>query len=421
MSRISCGWRPGVAGCPLGRFLYAMTIRKVRCWLLAIGATCSPQMYGAAKPRLLWELKFSAILAGGPSESKNLQARDLAYSPDGNWIAAVVGLVRTKPESQDDLILIPSTGSTDRVRRIHLEHIAADTLYCKAIFWSPDSVYVAVRLSTSAYSSSFTIFRATDDRPIYSGGTTDEFLGFIDNHRFLAQPGSDADNRPFSRLRDQSIFVFDLDGARPAERPLLGTMRVAVFGPTGVVAVEVSAEKSLVLVDPLTAKIVRRDTVPQDFPRVQLGDGGRIYCLGRWPTQTPPPPISALRVRCFDALTGEESLAVGPVRSGEPFDVARDVPVLAATDSYLSRLTFHAFDETDIGDNVKSVVIWNLHRGVELVRLPGQKQRQRLIGFWNTTNEPYWDRAARLALGPQGDHLAIAADDILSLYEIPTE
>jgi hypothetical protein len=329
--------------------------------------------------------------------------------------------VRTKPESQDDLILIPSTGRTDRVRRIHLDHIAADTLFCKAIFWSPDSVHVAVRLSTSAYSSSFTIFRATDDRPIYSGGTTDEFLGFIDNHRFLARPGSDADNRPFSRLRDQSIFVFDLDGAQPTEWPLLGTMRVAVFGPTGVVGVEVSAEKSLVLVDPLTGKIVRRDPVPQDFPRVQLGDDGRIYCLGRWPTQTPPPPISALRVRCFDVLTGKESLPIGPVRNGEPFDVARDVPVLAATDSYLSRLIFHAFDETDIADNVKSVVIWNLRRGVELVRLPGQKQRQRLIGFKDVLEFPYWDRAAKLALGPQGDHLAIAADDVLSLYEIPTE
>jgi hypothetical protein len=95
-----------------------------------------PQAYGASKARLLWDLKFSAILAGDPSQPKNLQARDLAYSPDGNWIAAVVGLSRTKPESQDDLFLIPSTGRTDQIRRIHLDHIAASTFYCKAVFCS---------------------------------------------------------------------------------------------------------------------------------------------------------------------------------------------------------------------------------------------------------------------------------------------
>ena len=278
-----------------------------------------------------------------------------------------------------------------------------------------------VLISTSSFRFTFTIFRAADNKRFYRGGIIDEFLGFIDNHRFLVRPGSVVDNGPFSRLRDQSILVFDLEGEQPAEWPLLGTMRVAVFGPREIAGVEVRADKSLLLVDPLTAKIVRRDPVPPDFPRVQFGDGGKTYCFGKWPEQTLPAPSSEVTVRCFDALTGKESRPVGPVRHGEPFDIARDVPVLAATDSYLSRLIFHAFDETDIGNNVKSVVVWDLQRGVELVRLKGQKQRQRLIGFSSFLEFPYWERAAKLALGPQGDHLAIAADDVLSLYEIPTE
>jgi hypothetical protein len=393
----------------------------VWCWLFAIGAAGFPEMYGASKARLLWELKFSAMLVGGPERSKSLQSRDLAYSPDGNWIAALVGPSRTGPDSQDDLVLIPSTGMAGQIRRIHLDRIGADTTYSKDVFWSPDSVHVAVRLATSSFSSSFSIFQTSDDKPIYRGGVIDEFLGFVDNHRFLVRPGRVEDNGPVSKLRDQSLLVFSLEGAQSAEWPLPGTIRVAVFGAPGIAGVEVRAEKSLVLIDPLAGTIMRRDPVPQDFPRVQFGDGGRIYCLGRWPAQTPPPPISVLRVRCVDALTGKEFPPTGPVRNGEPFDVARDAPVLAATDSFLSRVIFHAFDETDIGANVSSVGVWNLRRGVELLRLKGQKQRQRVIGFKNGIGFPYWDRAARLALAPQGDRLAIAADDVLSLYEIPTE
>ncbi len=322
-------------------------------------------------------------------------------------------------ESQDDLVLIPSAGRTTQIRRIHLDHIAADSFLCKDLFWSPDGVHVAVRLSTSSSSGfSFSIFGTTDDKPIYRGGINDVVLGFIDNHRFLVRSGEVKANG----LQDQSISVFDLAGAKSAEWPLPGTIRAAVFGPPGMAGVEVQGEKSLVIVDPLTGKMVREDPVPQDFPRVQFGDGGRAYCFGRWPTQIPPRPISALGVRCVDALTGKASLPIGPVRYGEPFDVARDVPVLAATDSYLSHLVFHAFDETDIGDNVLSVGVWNLRRGVELLRLKGQKQRQRSIGFTDMFQFPYVrDRAARLALGPQGDRLAIAADDVFSLYEIPTE
>ena len=394
-----------------------MTMKKVCCWLLAIAASGSAEMYGASKVRLLWELKFSTILAGGPSESKNLQARDLAYSPDGNWIAAVVGPLAARREQQDDLVIIPSSGRIDRSRRIHLDHIASSRYFSKAVFWSPDSVHVAVRLMTSpihdVYDSSFTVFGAADGKPTYRSGATEDFLGFIDSHRFLVRPGRVPDDG--FRLRDQSIFVFDLEGGQPAAWPLLGTIRAAVFGPPEIAGIEVSTEKSLVLVDPLTGKIVRRDPLPQDFPRVQFGDGGKIYCLGRWPVLAPPPPIPNLPVRCFDARTGKESLPVGPVRNGEPFDIARDVPLLAATDSYLSRLIFHVFDESDIGNNVKSVVIWDVRRGVELVRLKGQKQRQS----WGQVQD--WDLPARLALAPQGDRLAIAANDVLSLYEIPTE
>jgi hypothetical protein len=203
-------------------------MRRAWCWLLVIAASGFPEIYGASKARLLWELKFSAILAAAPGQSGDLQARDLAYSPDGNWIAAVVGLRRTRPESRDVLVLIPSAGGADQIRRVYLDHIAADTYYCKAVFWSPDSVHVAVRVSTSPSSSSFAIFRATDGKLIYRGGDIDEFLGFIDNHRFLVRLGSSADNGPVSRLRDQSIFVFDLEGAKPTEWPLLGTMRIAV-------------------------------------------------------------------------------------------------------------------------------------------------------------------------------------------------
>ncbi len=356
-------------------------MRRVWCWLLAITAFGSPEIYGASKARLLWELKFSAILADGPGQSRNLQARDLAYSPDGNWIAAVVGPSVAKLDSQDDLLLIPSSGRADQIRRIHLDGIGAVTSYGKDIFWSPDGVHVAVRLATSNFGSSFSIFRASDGETIYRGGIIDEFLGFVDNHRFLVRPGRVEDNYLDALLRDHPISVFDLQGEQPAEWPLSGTISAAVFGPPGIAGVEVQGEKSLVIVEPLTGKMVRRDPVPQYFPRVQFGDGGRIYCLGRWPARTPPPPISVLRVRCVDALTGKEFLPMGPVRNGEPFDVARDVPVLAATDGYVSHLVFHLFDETDIGYNFSSVGIWNLRRGIEIVQLKAQKQRQRAIGF----------------------------------------
>ena len=225
---------------------------------------------------------------------------------------------------------------------------------------------------------------------------------------------------PFPNSETSPFFVFSLEGAQSAEWPLPGTIRVAVFGAPGIAGVEVRAEKSLVLIDPLAGTIMRRDPVPQDFPRVQFGDGGRIYCLGDGRRRRPHRQY----LYCACAVStryGQEFLLLDRSGNGEPFDVARDAPVLAATDSFLSRVIFHAFDETDIGANVSSVGVWDLRRGVELLRLKGQKQRQRVIGFKNGIGFPYWDRAARLALAPQGDRLAIAADDVLSLYEIPTE
>ncbi len=390
-----------MGGLQPGRNVHAsVAMSKACCLLLVIAAAGLQAMYGASKARLLWELRFSAIWVGGTARSKDLQARELAYSPDGNWIAALIGPSWSKLGSEDDLVLIPAGGRTDRIRRIHLGQFAADSFLCKDLFWSPDSGYVAVRLSVSSFVSSFSVFGAADGKPIYRGRVGDEFLGFVDDRRFLVRPGITGVNREGTKLQDRSIFVFDLDGTRPTEWPLSGTIRVGVLGLREIAGVEVQGEKSLVLVNASTGKVLRRDPLPDDLPRVQFGDDGRAYCLGRWPTQIPPRPISALGVRCVDALTGRESRPIGPVRYGEPFDVARDVPVLAATDTY-SHLIFHAFDETDIGVNVVSVGVWNLRRGVEVVR--------------------HWDRAARLALGPQGDRLAIAADDVLSLYEIPTE
>ncbi len=393
-------------------------MKTALCWLLMTACAGFPEMQAASKARVLWELRFSAIFAAGPSQSKDLLARDLAYSPDGNWIAALVGPLRTHAESQDDLVLIPSTGRIDQVRRIHLDHIAAYTFYSKAVFWSPDSVHVAVRLSTRSFTSSYTIFRVTDGKLIYRGRVIDEFLGFIDNRRFLVRPANAVDNGPASSLQDQPTSIFDLDEGQQSAQALPGTMRAAVFGPPAIAGIEVSSEKRLVLVDPLTGKIVRRDPVPPDFPRVQFGDSGKIYCLGRWPTRTVPLPV-----RCFDVLTGKESLPMEPIRNGEPFDLARDAPVLAATDSYVAHRVFHVFDETDQAIDVRSVVVWNLRRGVELVRLKGQRQRQRASQFEvpRDAGEERWDRAAKLALGPKGDRLAIAADDVFSMYEMPTE
>ncbi len=93
-------------------------------------------------------------------------------------------------------------------------------------------------------------------------------------------------------------------------------------------------------------------------------------------------------------------------------------------DSYLSHLVFHAFDETgSIGDNVLSGGCLELETGsrVKLAVEGAETAPAPSIGFTDMFQFPYWDRAARLALGPQGDRLAIAADDVFSLYEIPTE
>ncbi len=379
---------------------------RVWCWLLAVAVL--PELSGASNPGVLWELKFSAILAGGLGQSKNLQARDLSYSPDGNWIAAVVGPFRTKPVRQDDLVLIPSSGRADQIRRVPLGQLAASSAYLKTLFWSPDSIRVAVELSPSYLISSFAIFRVADDKVIYRGRAMEEFLGFIDNRRFLVWPRRVG-------VQNQSVLVSDLEGERPVEWPF-SSMRVAVFGPPEIGAVYVRAGNdlresslNLVIVDPPTGKVVRQEPAPKGAPLVHFGDGGRIYCFARWPLEsygaTPPPPVS-----CLDVRTGKESLQVGPIHHGEPFDMARDAPVLAATDSYVTHLIFHWFDETDVGTNVKSVVIWDLRRGIEIVRLKGQKQ-----------NGQNWDRAARLALAPRGDRHAVAAADVLSLYEIPAQ
>lgn len=89
--------------------------------------------------------------------------------------------------------------------------------------------------------------------------------------------------------------------------------------------------------------------------------------------------------------------------------------MLIATDSYQSRVPFAAaFDLNGYKYNVKSVVVWDLRSGLELGRLGGRNQRQgQGFGVGRPSDTP-----ARVAIAPLGGYFAIAADDVLQLYEI---
>lgn len=245
-------------------------------WLLAVGISGITRMEGASKPRLLWELKFSTILAGGPGASKNLKVRDIAYSPDGNWIAAVVGPWRANRDSADDLVIIPSVGRIDRSKRIHLDHIAQSAFYVKTIFWSPDSAHVAVRLFITFLRSDFAIFRASDELPEYQGAGQ-EFLGFFDSHRFLIQP---ARTDPADEFQNRETSVYHLDGTRQVSWPFAATIRVATLGPPSIAAVKVRGDQGLLIVDPLTGGILRRNPFDLDERSRLIPDQGERYCGG---------------------------------------------------------------------------------------------------------------------------------------------
>jgi hypothetical protein len=308
----------------------------------------------------------------------------------------------------DELVIIPSTGEADRSRRIHLDHVAI-TPGTRALYWSSDSAHVAVRLFHPA-SAHFIIFRASDGKPVYTG-IDQEFSGFIDSHRFLVMPVKPVKEQtkrirrpelqkrepPAPRATSFDVLVYDLDGTQQGVWPFAGNaLAVEAFGPPLIASVAVLGSKNLSLINPLTGKRLSQDRdMAAYFSRVQFGDSGRSYC------------IASVSVRCFDVLTGNELFPRPPVRHGEPFDIARDVPVLATTDSYGSSSPFAIALDLNGKFYVKSVVVWDLRSGVELARIKGQKQRG--------------DSPARVAMAPLGKYLAVAADDVLSLYEIPTE
>ena len=358
------------------------------CWLLAITVFGSSEMYGASNVRLLWTLKSSAIVADRPGKSEDSTVRDLAYSPDGNWIAAVGGPARTKrrPDPPHELVIVPSTGEADRSKRIHLDHFAT-TPGKRALYWSADSTYIAVRLFHPSFAGHFTIFRASDGEPVYSG-IDQEFSGFIDSHRFLVTPAkgkTERSRRPGLQKREPAatsfdVLVYDLDGTQQAAWAFASNAsgNVEAFGPPLIASVAVIGGKNLSLVNPLTGKLLSQDRdMAAFFSRVQFGDGGRSYC------------IASVSVRCFDVDTGNELLPRPPVQHGEPFDIARDVPVLATTDSYGSSSPFAIALDLAGKLDVKSVVVWDLRRGLELAQIKGQKQRG--------------DSPARVAVAPLGN------------------
>ena len=360
-------------------------------WTFAVHSSCCAEV-GAS-----WTIQLSSI--GNEAADSTGQAaighvvRDVAASPDGRWIAAIVGHRGRSCESRpDDLFLVPVNGSIAQAKSLRLSRCAYART-SKPLHWSPGASHLAIVLGGYV-----TVLTAAGRLECQIGPVA-SFAGFVDDERMIAAMPRGSGPGPFStRPAPVSIYTPTCELKATWQYPRK-ISRIVVAGPPAIGMVY-EEDGSAVLLNPLTGTVLNELPKMAYNPMFLFGDRGRVLCVAHQPAGK-----FNVQMSCYESSRGSEVLPRPAVRNGAPFDVAWDSPVLVATDGYLTDVPF----SFDTRLKTEAWIVWDMRRGACLARI---KQRKQMQSFKDQGT------AAKATLLPNGQRLAIGADDTLSLFNI---
>jgi hypothetical protein len=352
------------------------------------------------------ELRLSSLtqkLGGSPACTRHM-VRDMAYSPDGKWIALVLGHVwhlRECAENPDEVLLLSVEATAERTKRFTLDTCARDS-WSRVLYWSPDGQHVAVL--TDLLHRRLQILSVMEGKQCEIGHFW-RFGGFIDDRRMvLAFDDRSLSRRFATRL---PILLYNTGCEEVGKWPLVAPIDgLAAFGPPGKAWVYNGA--SMQAITDSSGKVMQQLPLDQVGPIARFGDSGKVLC------QAEPPGNYAQQVKCYDAETGTRILPGPPARTVAPFDVARDRAVIVATDAYRTN--------TLLGYNsvlhIESWIVWDLRQGREVARIKHGEQGSSLKF---TKRDRVSVEPIRAAISPDARHLATGMDDVLRIYDLPAQ
>jgi hypothetical protein len=344
------------------------------------------------------QLSFEVRLSSGAEAAEQVRlhfVRGIAYSPNGKQIAAVVGHHGSCRTTPDEVVIVPADGAASKGTTIQLDACASE-YNGKVLHWAPDNCCIAVTFAGRVKIIRLENGRTCEIQP--AAGVA----GFIEDE--LVVVPRPRERRPDTLTnRAAPVPIYDCECAvRRTWMSEAGSEQLAAFGPPAIL-LRFRADQPMALIDPMSGDLLRRLPPAKFNPRFQFGAGGKVLCVGQHPAGT-----FDLRMSCYRTNDGAEAIQPN-VRNGAPFDVARNAPVLIATDETVHAVPF-SFD-TEL--RVESWIVWDLAQGRELARLPHQKQNRHLK---LTAVEKHGGEVARAALSPNGDQVATGADDLLRVY-----
>jgi hypothetical protein len=317
----------------------------------------------------------------------------LAWSPDGKSIAAII----TTGGENDELLIIPVSNNTAGARRIPLHGSFQAFNRYRLLTWCPSSDCIAVQLANRKLG---VFWREGNRGPAMHSG---ELEGFVDDRRMLFTTTGGLPN--FGDSGQATIQDLENGAGGVPSFYSRSVDYVEAFGPPARALVHFYGKDTEVL-DPINGTVLCRGlTLPNHNIQSRFGDHGRVVCIGGdsegWGSEP---------VLCYDTTTGSETLPRPKVRNGSPLDMAREAPVLLASDIYSPHtlINFFKFLAENEGEVAKSLVFWDLGKGREIARIKYPMQAVKTD----------FETIGRSAISPNGKEFAIGADDFLRIYRL---
>lgn len=332
--------------------------------------------------------------------------KGLAWSPDGSWIAVMVGDELCRNGLDDDVLLVPSSETDRGPRRIHLRRCFAASLVgevsgaSNSLDWSPDSESLA--LGGPAFRGGV-IFRL--DSGLQHEIPADCRIGGFISEKSLVTKRQRGDNF--------SLVAYDLDGQQQSEQALGFGADVVAFGPAPRLFIQ-DAQGARIIDSATNQVLGNGPSLPRGAGQAGFGNQGNVVCTAACPYN----PLQNGPLVCYDVLKAAEILPRVKVKNGVPFDVARNSLVLVATDEHkvFSPFIIGSFlgifsEDRDWPTKrvVKPWVVWDLGQGRSLMELTQAGQAPQ--GEWREPGRP--------AMAPDGRRVATAGRDLLRIYNVP--
>lgn len=329
----------------------------------------------------------------------DLWAADMAFSPSGHFLAA---LMQSGVETRHSELVILALPSATVEHRLPLPG-ATYTWQGPSLSWSSDESMIASAVQRPGGGGQSAFLYDLRSRSRCEVFPIAQFGGFLESEKVaVSVPRKvilhDADHTAV-RLFDKSCKEIDKVPLRM--RPV----QLSTMAPGG--RLLAADREEWTLIQPSSRETLASGRVPYLNAKFRVGNDGHNVCIGHVPASA-----NDVLLTCT-STEGVAALIRTPIRWGFPFDVALGSGIVVAADQKLKR-TFLPFD-TKI--TVFRWIVYDLQSRAILKEVVHVGQRNAARADKRVTRSEL--KVESVAVSPDGTTIAIGRDENIYLHEVP--